>query len=278
MAAPRVFVSSTCYDLRYIRENLRFFIRTLGYEPVLSEQGGVFYDPALHVQDACLADVPTCQLFIRIVGGRFGSQYKSHKTSITNNEFLAAVKAHIPVFALVEQGVYDQYHVYLANRGSKFVDAEKINYPSVDSTRVFDFISAVQAETVNNALFPFSDFEGVQSYLKQQWASMFNAFLINKNETQNVADVLHELSKTNAEIAYLSRQLLQSLGDKLVKAKLEAYDILIGSRLVRYLVDWRIKIDPSKVLEHESLDDLRCFERSIRKRELNSKACCKIGE
>ena len=81
MAAPRVFVSSTCYDLRYIRENLRFFIPTLGYEPVLSEQGGVFYDPALHVQDACLAVVPTCQLFIRIVGGRFGSQYKSHTTS-----------------------------------------------------------------------------------------------------------------------------------------------------------------------------------------------------
>ena len=38
MAVPRVFVSSTCYDLKYIRENLKYFIRSLGYEPVLSEE------------------------------------------------------------------------------------------------------------------------------------------------------------------------------------------------------------------------------------------------
>lgn len=27
MATPRIFVSSTCYDLKYIRENLKFFVR-----------------------------------------------------------------------------------------------------------------------------------------------------------------------------------------------------------------------------------------------------------
>lgn len=37
MAVPRVFVSSTWYDLKYIRENLKYFIRGLGYEPVLAE-------------------------------------------------------------------------------------------------------------------------------------------------------------------------------------------------------------------------------------------------
>ena len=45
MAIPRVFISSTCYDLKYIRENLRFFIKTIGYDPILSEEGGIFYDP-----------------------------------------------------------------------------------------------------------------------------------------------------------------------------------------------------------------------------------------
>jgi hypothetical protein len=39
MAAPKVFVSSTWYDLRYIRENLKYFISNLRYEPVLSEEG-----------------------------------------------------------------------------------------------------------------------------------------------------------------------------------------------------------------------------------------------
>ncbi|MDP1845332.1 MAG: DUF4062 domain-containing protein, partial [Candidatus Moranbacteria bacterium] len=54
MPPPRVFVSSTCYDLKYIRENLRYFIERMGYEPVLSEEGDVFYDPAMHTHDSCL--------------------------------------------------------------------------------------------------------------------------------------------------------------------------------------------------------------------------------
>ena len=48
MLAPRVFVSSTGYDLKYIRENLMFFIKNLGYEPALSEEDSILYDPKLH--------------------------------------------------------------------------------------------------------------------------------------------------------------------------------------------------------------------------------------
>ena len=127
MASPRVFISSTCYDLKYIRENLKFFIKTLGYEPVLSEEGSVFYNPEKHVQDACLAEVPASQLFVLIIGGRFGSQYRTGPKSITNHEFLEAVKARVPIFALVEQGVYDQYFVFVSNKGNKEVDASKSN-------------------------------------------------------------------------------------------------------------------------------------------------------
>ena len=51
MAIPRVFISSTCYDLKYIRGNLLYLVRSLGYEPVLSEEGDVFYDPGKHTHD-----------------------------------------------------------------------------------------------------------------------------------------------------------------------------------------------------------------------------------
>lgn len=37
MATPRIFVSSTCYDLQEIRFQLRSFIQEYGYEAVLSE-------------------------------------------------------------------------------------------------------------------------------------------------------------------------------------------------------------------------------------------------
>jgi hypothetical protein len=39
MAKPRVFVISTYYDLKHIRNSLEAFIESLGYDPVLFESG-----------------------------------------------------------------------------------------------------------------------------------------------------------------------------------------------------------------------------------------------
>jgi hypothetical protein len=178
MPAPRIFISSTCYDLKYIRENLRFFIRSLGYEPVLSEEGAIFYDPALHVADACTAEVPICQLFVLIIGGRYGSLHKGK--SITNAEYEVAVKAKLPIFALVERDVLEQSRVYAANKST----GTNIVYPAVDNTKVFGFIQDVQTHAINNALVPFSDFEEMQNYLKRQWASMLHQYLTTEGEAK----------------------------------------------------------------------------------------------
>jgi hypothetical protein len=116
MAIPRVFVASTCYDLKYIRGNLQYFIRSLGYEPVLSEAGDVYYDPAKHTHDSCISEVSTCQLFVLIIGGRFGGAYKQSEKSITNAEYEQALAYRVPVFTLVEQAVYAEHHVRIILR------------------------------------------------------------------------------------------------------------------------------------------------------------------
>ena len=41
MAKPRIFISSTFYDLRQVREDLERTIRELGYEPVRNETGSI---------------------------------------------------------------------------------------------------------------------------------------------------------------------------------------------------------------------------------------------
>jgi hypothetical protein len=61
MALPRVFISSTCYDFKDIREYLKEVIESIGYIPVLSDVGDVYYDAKENVQDACLIEVETCQ-------------------------------------------------------------------------------------------------------------------------------------------------------------------------------------------------------------------------
>ena len=48
MKIPKIFVSSTCYDLNIVRSQLRGFIKRLGYEPIMSEYGDVLYDPRSH--------------------------------------------------------------------------------------------------------------------------------------------------------------------------------------------------------------------------------------
>jgi Domain of unknown function (DUF4062) len=145
VAAPTVFVSSTFYDLKYIRGNIEYFIQTLGYVPVLSEEGAVFYDPTLDAQDACLAEIPNCQMFVLVIGGRYGSTYHDEAHSVTNAEYKEAARLKIPIFALVEQGVYHDFQVWRANKGDTTV-VSKIEFPNTDDLRVFEFIDEVQGK------------------------------------------------------------------------------------------------------------------------------------
>jgi len=254
MPTPRVFVSSTCYDLKYIRENLKFFIRGLGYEPVLSEEGAVFYDPSLNAQDACLVEVPACHLFVLVIGGRYGGRYRDSDKSITNAEYLEAVRAHIPIFPLVERSVYEQFRIFISNKNNKAIDPLKIAYPSVDSTKIFDFVEEVQGQSVNNALVPFADFEEMQSYLKQQWAGMLYRFLTSEGEAKRIGGVLASLSAATTNIEFLTRQVVQSVGDPITKATVEFYDFLLGHGVVRDLAVWNLRPSPKGIVAHETFE------------------------
>jgi hypothetical protein len=254
MPAPRVFVSSTCYDLKYIRENLKFFIRNLGYEPVLSEEGAVFYDPSLNIQDACLVEVPASQLFVLIIGGRYGGKYKETEKSITNAEYQEAVKSKIPIFTLVERSVHEHFRLFLSNKENKSLDPRKITYPAVDSTKIFDFIEEVQGQSINNALFPFSDFEEIQHYLKQQWSGMLYRFLTTEGEAKRVGDLFSSLSSATANIEFLTRQVVKSVGDNITKTTIEFYDLLLGYEVYRDLAIWGLHPSPKSILENETID------------------------
>ena len=75
MAVPRVFLSSTCYDLRELRSQIREFIIYYGYEAVLSEFGDIFFEYSTHPQDACFAEVAKCNMFVLIIGNTYGSHH-----------------------------------------------------------------------------------------------------------------------------------------------------------------------------------------------------------
>lgn len=255
MAIPRVFMSSTCYDLRYIRENLKYFIKTLGYEPVLSEEGSVYFDPTLSTQDSCLREVPSCQLFVLIIGGRFGEAYKHTGASITNVEYREAVKSKIPIFALVDSSVHSEYFVYQKNKNNPEINENKIVYPSVDSTKIFDFIEEVRRNSVNNALVPFSDFSDIEAYLRQQWAGMMFSFLTRQNEDRRVADTLSTLTQISEKVEFLSTQILKSIGTEEAKLTSELYEVMMGHSCFRDLAWFKLRPTPRDVLQHNTFKD-----------------------
>ncbi len=255
MAIPRVFISSTCYDLKYIRENLKYFIRTLGYEPVLSEEGSIYFDPTLDTQDSCLREIPSCQMFVLVIGGRFGGTYKDTEDSITNNEYREAVKSKIPVFALVDNSVLSDNSVYQKNKANPDIDENKIMYPSADSTKIFGFIEEVRTNSVNNALNPFSDFSDIESYLRQQWAGMMFSFLTRQNEDRRVSDTLSALTQVSDKVEFLSTQILRSIGTEEAKILSEFYDVMVGHECFRDLTYWGLKPTPKDILRNDTFKD-----------------------
>ena len=92
MARPRVFISSTFYDLRHVRADLERFIREMGYEPVLNERGNIPYGRDEKIEEYCYREIELADILIAIIGGRYGSGSEHQPYSISQMELKTALK------------------------------------------------------------------------------------------------------------------------------------------------------------------------------------------
>jgi len=195
MATPKVFISSTCFDLGEIREQLTRFVRSYGFDPILSEHGDVFYKPEFHTHESCIHEVSNCHLFILIIGGRFGGEYVSDKSkSITNAEYSAARQTNMPVFTYIKNNLLSNHNLYQKNK--KYAFAANIEYPSIEKQEhavdIFKFIDEVRRNPTNNAIEGFDNFQGIENHLRKQWAGMFFD-LLRSREIAAQMDVTNQL-------------------------------------------------------------------------------------
>ena len=88
MSVPRVFISSTYYDLRQYRNNIENFIISLGYEPVMHERAAIAYTQNQPLEKDCYKDLNSLEIGVFIIGYPYGSQSSYGDLSILMKELL----------------------------------------------------------------------------------------------------------------------------------------------------------------------------------------------
>jgi len=181
MARPRVFVSSTFYDLKQIRADLEQFIKEVGFDPVLHERGAVTYGGKESLEEYCLREIRQVELLVSVVGGRFGSSSEHGAYSISQQELKTAYDLGIKVFIFVESAVLSEYQTYRKNK-----HIAEVAYTYADDTRIYAFLEEVHGLPNNNSITPFSSAQDITTFLREQWAGMFQRFLQTQGKEKEI--------------------------------------------------------------------------------------------
>jgi len=240
---PRIFVSSTYYDLKHIRNNIERFIEQYGFEPVLFESGNVTFDHEQKLDESGYNEVKLCHIMILIIGGRYGGKasesdidpnsskyiksYEENYISITRKEFQTAQELGIPIFIFVEKNVHAEYYTFSKNKEffnelHKKPKNERIfEFAHVDSIKIFDFIEEVQLKAVQT----FEKFSDIENYLRNQWAGMFFLYLndqLRKNNDNKILDAVSEIRSVSERM----NEMLTGVGKKVLTDNGEYEEII----------------------------------------------------
>ena len=219
MARPRIFVSSTYYDLKHIRSSLENFIDLMGFESILSEKGQIAYSPEIPLDESCYREVGNSDIFIIIIGGRYGSEKSENRDtkdrqffdrydSITKQEYKSAIERDVPSYILIEKSVYSEFEIFLKNKNN-----ESINYAHVDSVNVFHLIENVLSQPRNNPVHQFDRYSDIEAWLKEQWAGLFRELLNQRSKQTQIASLASQVN-TLEEINRTLKRYLEEVISK----------------------------------------------------------------
>lgn len=214
---PRIFLSSTCYDLKFVREDLADFVRTYNYEPILSENGDIGYTPGKSLDKSCYEAIENSDMVILIIGSEYGSaasgetkdMFKEY-ISITRNEFRTAIDDGIPVFAMIDKKVMTEYGIYEENIEDIEKKSLKIKFKITKELNVFRFIKEIK----NSVAIPIQEFEkssDIKDFIGKQWADMFKNYLVSLKEEKENKKIEGSVNEMKALIQKMSI-MLDSVG------------------------------------------------------------------
>lgn len=209
MAKPKVFISSTYYDLRNIRTDLERYIKERNFEPILNERGHIAYSSQVRLEEYCYREIDNCDILISIIGGRFGSTaYESGGYSISQKELQTALDKGKQVYIFIDKAVLHEYKTYEHNKDNEEV-IKLMKFSAVNDIKIYKFLDDVFALPINNQYTGFETSNEIIQYLQEQWASLFQSLLsdVAKQKDIKLIEELKDTAKTLKQlVTYLTNE------------------------------------------------------------------------
>ena len=188
-----VFVSSTCYDLKQIRADMKEFLESnYGFEAMMSEFDSFPIDPCVGTFENCLSNVDQCaDIFVLIVGNRYGYVLESGK-SVTNLEYLHAKAKGIPMYVFVSKQIYNTLPIWRSNKVGDFSSV-------VDSSKIFEFVADIYDEC-KQWIYTYDNVQDIKMTLKNQLGLIFSDGLHYKAITADARNSILRYDLTSGAV------------------------------------------------------------------------------
>lgn len=229
MAKPKVFLSSTCFDLSTVRTELEAFLVDRGFEVLNSEGPRFGVTPGMHSHSACLDEVKRSDYLLLMVGKRRGGTFVGSTDSITNEEYLMAEKHDIPRIVCVDRAVNEARPLFHKNPTGDFGGI-------VDDKRIFSFIDYIASGHSDNWLHPFTSVADLKEILTTQFAHYLTLFSASQRPSPKQATTEVDLVKFPSDLSRV---------DQIEKGQLEATALREGLKNL-YEIIRKIQTDQTK--------------------------------
>ena len=172
MARTNIFLSSTCYDLRALREHLRLSIEQCGHELLASELPSFPVSPGLTTVENCKKVIrERADLLVLVVGGRRGASDPAGGGSVVSAEYQEARRKGIDSFVFVDRKVWECLDLYHRNPGADFSSV-------VDHSDVFKFVGELKTES--RWIYTFGNTSDIIDTLKPQLSGYLRILIEKK--------------------------------------------------------------------------------------------------
>lgn len=202
MAVPRVFISSTFYDLVQVRYNIGDFIKNLGYEPVMHEKAAITYTQNTELENDCYNELSSCDIVVCIIGNNFGTQSQVSEMSITMEELKTAIKSKKKIYVFIAKDVFIENRTYEQNK-----DNGSFKSAYTDDLKIHEFILNLKKER-KIVISSFETTDEITNTLKLQFAGLFQSFLQEKARVTN-EKITYDLAETAENIKSLINEMVE---------------------------------------------------------------------